>query len=155
LPALYRLPFIGPLLRWGQMARFSRLMALLLEQKTPLPDSLRLASKGLSDAYLALACRESADCVESGRPLSECLAERPQFSPHLIPMITIGERASTIGEAFQSAAEMFEGQANTQGRNLETFLLPAAFLAIICFCGLFIIGIFMPLIALMVRLTSW
>ncbi len=153
-PAFYILPFIGPLLRWSQMARFSRLMAMLLGQQIPLPESLRLTANGVQDAYLARACRGVAAEIEQGRPLGESIGARWQFSCDLLPLIEVGEKASTLGSAFQSAAEMFEGRANTQGRNLEVFLLPATFLLIICFCGVIVVGLFMPLIALITRLTG-
>ncbi len=153
-PAFYILPFIGPLLRWSQMARFSRLMAMLLEQQIPLPESLRLTAKGVQDAYLARACRDVAAEIEQGRSLSESIGARSQFSYDLLPLIELGERTSTLGNTFQSAAEMFEGRANAQGRNLEVFLLPATFLVIICFCGVIVLGLFMPLIALITRLTG-
>jgi general secretion pathway protein F len=153
-PALYKVPIIGPLLKWSQMARFSRLMAMLLQQQVPLPESLRLTAQGVRDAYLARACRKVAMEVEQGRSFSESIAARRQFSADLLPLVEIGEKTSMLGNAFQSAAEMFEGRANTQGRNLETFLLPGAFLVVIFFCGVFVVGIFMPLIALITRLTG-
>jgi type II secretory pathway component PulF len=154
LPAFYMLPFIGPLLRWSQMARFSRLMAMLLKQQVPLPESLRLTANGVQDAYLARACRKVAAEIEQGRPLGESMGARWQFSCDILPLIEVGEKASTLGSAFQSAAEMFEGRANAQGRSLEVFLLPATFLMIICFCGVIVLGLFMPLIALITRLTG-
>ncbi|MGD0516282.1 MAG: type II secretion system F family protein [Thermoguttaceae bacterium] len=153
-PAFYLLPFIGPPLKWSQMARFSRLMAMFLQQKIPLPEALRFTAKGVRDAYLGKACRKTAADVEQGRSLSESIGARSQFSADLLPLIELGEKASTLGEAFQSAAEMFEGRANTQGRNLEVFLLPATFLVVIFLCGLFVVGLFMPLIALITRLTG-
>ncbi|MGA2798427.1 MAG: type II secretion system F family protein [Thermoguttaceae bacterium] len=153
-PAFYILPFIGPLLRLSQMARFSRLMAMLLQQRIPLPESLRLTAKGVQDAYLARACRRVAAEIEQGRSLSESMGARRQFSCDMLPMIEVGEKASTLGGAFQSAAEMFEGRANAQGRSLEVFLLPATFLVIICFCGVIVLGLFMPLISLITRLTG-
>ena len=47
-PALYRLPMVGPLLRWSHLAQFSRLMGLLLEQEVPIPSALRLAAAGVA-----------------------------------------------------------------------------------------------------------
>ena len=153
-PAFYILPFIGPLLRWSQMARFSRLMAMLLQQQIPLPESLRLTGKGVQDAYLARACRGVADEIEQGRSLGDSIGARSQFSNDLLPLVELGERTSTLGNTFQSAAEMFEGRASTQGRNLEAILLPGAFIMILFFCGIFVVAIFMPLIALITRLTG-
>jgi type II secretory pathway component PulF len=153
-PVFYFLPFIGPPLKWSQMARFSRLMAMFLGQQVPLPECLRLTAKGVRDIYLARACRKAAAEVDQGRPLSESLAARPRFSSDLIPLVELGQRASNLGEAFQAAADMFEGRANTQGKNLEAFLLPATFFVIIFLCGVFVVALFMPLIALITRLTG-
>ncbi len=154
MPAFYALPLIGSVLRCSQMARFSRLMAMLINQQVPLPESLRLTSNGMQDAYLARACRGVAAEIEQGRSLSESIGSRRQFSRDMLPLIYVGEQASTLGGAFQSAAEMFEGQATAQSRNLEVFLLPATFLLIICFCGFVVLGLFMPLIALITMLTG-
>ena len=153
-PMFYVLPLIGPLLRWGQLARFSRLMAMLLEQRIPLAESLRLTGQGLNDAYLARDCRDVAAEVEQGTPLSASIAAKSRFSSDMLPLLELGERTSTLGSAFQSAAEMYEGRASTQGRNLEAILLPGAFIVILFFCGLFVVAIFMPLIALITRLTG-
>ena len=57
-PLLHRIPMIGPLLRWSHAAQAARLMSLLLEQRVPLADALRLTSDGLSGADLAWGCRQ-------------------------------------------------------------------------------------------------
>ena len=48
-PIVYAIPVIGPMLRWNRAARCSRLLGMLLEQQTPLPDALRLTAGGLRD----------------------------------------------------------------------------------------------------------
>jgi len=153
-PFLYPLPIIGPTLKWSQMSLFSRLMGMLLKQQVPLPDALRLAAQGLSDAYLARACRKAAADVEKGRPFNESMASRRQFSSDLIPLVELGQRTSMLADAFLSAVEMFEGRTYLHGRTLATFLLPATFLLILGFYGFFIIGIMLPLISLITRLSS-
>ena len=153
-PVFYVFPFIGPPLRWAQLARFSRLMAMLLDERLPLAESLRAAAKGLDDAYLAGDCREAAAEVEQGRRLCEVLAARSRFSCDILPMLEVGEKTSSLASAFHSAAEMFEGRAGTQTRNLEAVLLPTAFFAVMFFCGVIVISLFMPLIALITRLTG-
>ena len=65
-PMLYRLPMVGPLLRWSHLAQFARLMGLLMEQQVPLPDALRLTAAGLRDANLARGCCRAADDTENG-----------------------------------------------------------------------------------------
>jgi type II secretory pathway component PulF len=150
----YMMPVIGPLVRWSRLTRFARLMGLLLEQGIPLPEALRLAAAGLSDAYLAAGCRAAAAEVEAGRPLSESLATHRQFPPSMIPIMEWGQNAVALPDAFRSAAEAFEGRAGNQANFMEAALLPLTFLIVVAFVGSFIIGLFMPMINLIQKMSG-
>ncbi len=154
LPALYPLPLLGPVLKSSQMARFCRLMEMLLNQQVPLPEALRLTAQGLDDAYLARACRKVAIEVENGRPFNESIASKRKFSRSLLPMLQWGQRVSMLADAFQTAAEMFEGRAASQGKSLEILLLPIVFLLIIGFYGMIVLAVFTPLIQLITYLSN-
>ena len=152
-PVLYRLPMLGPLLRWSHLAQFARLMGLLLEQQVALPDALRVTAAGLRDANLARGCRRAADDTEQGLPLDECLAARRQFPASLIPMIQWGQQTPALSDAFRGAAEMFEGRVRSQSTLLQTMLLPIMFLAVLIFVGFFVAALFMPLISMLRQLS--
>jgi type II secretory pathway component PulF len=152
-PILYRVPMMGPLLRWSHAAQFSRLMGMLLDQQVPLPDALRLTSEGLRDADLAWGCRRVADEVENGQVLYERMAELPQFPPSMIPVIEWGQRAPALPDSFRAAAEMFEGRVRSQGSLLEALLLPVMLLLIVGFVGTFVTAMFLPLISLIQKLS--
>jgi type II secretory pathway component PulF len=152
-PLLYRVPMIGPLLRWSHLSQFSRLMCLLLEQRVPLPDALRLTAAGLRDADLARACRQVAGDVEAGRPLYESMAARRQFPASLIPVVEWGQRAPALPDAFRAAAEMFEGRAQSHGTLLEAVLLPIVFMIITGCAGVFIVAMLLPLTSLFQMLS--
>jgi type II secretory pathway component PulF len=153
-PMLYRVPFIGSLLKWNEMARFSRFMSIFLEQQVPAADALRLTACGLCDGYLARSCRQAAMDIERGRSFSDCIGSRRRFPADLVPLIVVGERSSKLGGALHAATEMFEGRTNTQSRYIEGLFLPAAYFLIAFFCGFVLIGIYMPLISLITRLTG-
>jgi len=152
-PLLYRVPMVGPLLRWSHLSQFSRLMCLLLEQRVPLPDALRLTAAGLRDADLARGCRQVAGEVEAGRPLYESMAARRQFPASLIPVVEWGQRTPALADAFRAAAEMFEGRAQSHGTLLEAVLLPVVFMIITAFVGVFVVAMMIPLIPLIQTLS--
>jgi type II secretory pathway component PulF len=151
---LCKIPMLGPLLRWSQVAHFARLMGLLTEQSVPLPDALRLTSGGLRDANLALGCRRAAEDVDKGQPLVGSLADKPQFPASMIPLIGWGQQTPALPDAFRAIAEMFEGRVRSQGSLLEALLLPVMFLTIITVVGLFVIAMFLPLINLIQKLSG-
>jgi type II secretory pathway component PulF len=150
---LYKIPMLGPLVRWSQIAHFARLMGLLTEQSVPLPDALRLTSGGLRDANLALGCRRAAEDVDAGQPLVGSLAAKPQFPASMIPLVGWGQQTPALPDAFRAIAEMFEGRVRSQGSLLAAFLLPVMFLTIITVVGLIVIAMFLPLISLIQKLS--
>jgi type II secretory pathway component PulF len=147
-PVLHHVPMVGPLLRWSHLARFARLMGLLLEQQVALPDALRVTADGLRDAYLAQGCRCVADDVEKGRALAESMASRRRFSVSLIPVIEWGWRMSALPDAFRAGAEMFESRVRCQAILLEAMALPIMFVVVIVFVGLLIAALLLPLLSL-------
>jgi len=153
-PALRRIPLIGPLLRWGYLSQFSRLMGMALEQRVPLPDAMRLTASGLGDAGLARDCLQAADEIEHGRPLDESLAARRQFPDSLIPIVEWGQKIPALDEAFRAAAEMFEGRIRTQGTLLEALLLPIVLLVIMVSAGMFVVAMMLPMISLIQCLSG-
>jgi type II secretory pathway component PulF len=152
-PALYKIPMIGPVLRWGHLSQFGRLMGLLTEQRVPLPDALRLTSDGLCDASLASACCGVADEVSNGRVLYESMAARWQFPASMIPLIEWGQRAPALSDAFRAIAEMFEGRVRTQSSLFKAILLPVMFLVIVTFVGMFVLALMLPMVSLIQKLS--
>jgi type IV pilus assembly protein PilC len=68
-----RLPLFGSIWRWGALAEFAHLLALLLECAIPLPEALLLAAGGVGDADLIGSCRRLAREVEAGGSLADAL----------------------------------------------------------------------------------
>jgi type II secretory pathway component PulF len=150
---LYKIPMLGPLLRWSHVAQFARLMGLLTEQDVPLPDALRLTAGGLRDSRLALGCLETAEDVENGWPLAETMARKRQFPASMMPMIEWGQRTPALPEAFRGIAEMFEGRIRSQGSLMESVLLPAMVFLTVTFVGVFVIALMLPMIELIKKLS--
>ena len=150
---LYTVPVIGPLWRASGLVEFSRLMELLLGQRVPLPEALRLTAFGLRAPELAAACRAAAREVEAGRPLSECIAGRWPFPATLRPMVAWGQKASNLPEAFRAAGEMFEGRIRVHHTLLECILPPIVFLFIVGGVSFLLLGLFMPMFRLVQALS--
>ena len=74
-----RLPLVGPVWRATSIAEFCHLLALLLESQLPLPEAIRLTGEGVQDSSVNGSCQIMARAVESGRSLSDAMAQRPLF----------------------------------------------------------------------------
>jgi type II secretory pathway component PulF len=149
----YVIPLIGPILRASSLVAFSRLMKILLDQRVPLSESLRMVAEGVRDPALAGACRAAARDVEAGSLLSEALAGYWQFPPTLQPLVQWGQGTSNLAEAFYAAGEMYEGRLRVRDTLLATVIPPLALLIIGFGIGFVVVSLFMPLINLISALS--
>jgi type II secretory pathway component PulF len=151
--ALYKLPVLGPLVRWIHVAHFARLMSMMTEQSVPLPDALRLTSAGLRDVNLASACCRAADGIDRGQSPAESMRRERQFPASAIPLVEWGQQGAALSDAFRAIADMFEGRVRSQGSLLQATLLPVIFLTIVTFVGVFATAMMLPLIDLIKKLS--
>ncbi|MEO6808714.1 MAG: type II secretion system F family protein, partial [Isosphaeraceae bacterium] len=144
-----RLPLIGPIWRWGALAEFAHLLALLLESEVPLPEALPLAAGGVGDADLTASCRRLAREIDAGGSLAEGLV-RERIMPRGFARLLDWSRAhQSLPEALHMAGETFEARARTQATIVGIFITVVAVLLTIVGIGLIVLGLFLPLIQLL------
>jgi type II secretory pathway component PulF len=147
-------PLIGPLVRATSLARFCQLMAMLVDAGVPAAEALRLAAAGVPHPGLAAAARRAAAAVEAGRPLDQALAAEPWFPPTLTGLAAWGRQTNSLGEAFRSAGEMFEGRGQDQGVLLQALAPPLALVTFLVLVGLMVVALFLPLTSVICNLSG-
>ncbi len=153
---LWCLPLVGNMIRAAAMARFSRLLGLLIENDVPLPEALRLAGEGSADAQLGEAALDLADVVESGRPLSGRESACRRFPSIFVQLLSQVENQKpktaarhTVAEACFSSARMFESQARVAAARITALCQPLIVIFTGCTVGYLVIALFMPLVKLL------
>ena len=68
-------------------------------------------------------------------------------------MIQWGERSSAMGDALRGTAEMSEARLRFQSIFLETVTLPIVLILVALSVGFLIVGLFLPLISLIQKLS--
>jgi type II secretory pathway component PulF len=97
---------------------------------------------------LAKVCRDAADEVERGRPLSEAVADRPQFPRNMIPMLAWGQQTNALPEAFVAVAQMYESRAESQKQLIHGVVIPLTFLMVFAMVGSVFSAVLTPLVSL-------
>lgn len=147
-------PMVGPALRWAALARYCRLLAMLVDAQLPLPQALELAGRGCQDATLGNASLKAVASIEAGAALSDALLARRAFPESLGPMLRWGERgsASALADGLRTAGEMFEGRLEAQLDLVRAVVPPLSF-AMVLWGALFLISATMlPMISLFGKL---
>jgi general secretion pathway protein F len=148
-----QLPILGGVWRWTSLAEFCHLLGLLLENRLPLPEALRLTGEGVQDASVESTCLRMADAVESGQDLARAMAERRLFPTGLPRLVRWGERQGSLTDVLHMAGEMFEARASAHAAFAGSVLGVLSVLLILW--GLFTIvgGLMLPLVHLIYKLT--
>lgn len=157
-PALRRslatqLPLLGWIWAPTRHSEFCRLLALLLESRSPLPEALRLTGEGLEDSGMNRACDRMAREVESGRSFADAMSRIRRFPPSLPRLIGWAENHMTLPEVLHLAAALFETQARSQAALISMIVTVASVLNVLAVV-LVIPVLFLPLITLISRLSG-
>jgi type II secretory pathway component PulF len=128
------------------LARFSQMLALLVEHAVPLPEGCRLAGEASGDALLGAESRQMAAAIEAGRPLSEAVSAARRIPAFLRWLIAVGDRQGTLAASLRQGAEVHEQRALTK---LEWFQRVVPPVIVLGCCGsitlLYALTLFLPL----------
>ena len=144
---LTALPLFGMLWYWTGVMELSRLLAVLLRRRLPLPEALLLAADGVQDANMREIGQRLAAGVERGSPLSNLIDATYRLPASLVPLVRWGERTGQLAEAFQLAGQMYEGRSRMRAELLAALLPPLVFVVLATVIPLFLLGLYAPMIS--------
>ena len=110
LPAAFRrrlvmrIPLFGPVVRWRGVTLWARLMELLLNEGTRVPEALQLAAGGVNDANLAAESMRLSRSTASGQKLGDAIAMSRRIPASLVPIVRWGEDTGSWRKHFARRA---------------------------------------------------
>ena len=145
---LTTIPLIGPLWHWTGVCELARLLAVLLEQGTPLPEALRLAADGIHDVNMRQISLWLADGTERGQSLSALLDSTYRLPATLRPIVRWGERTGELGEAFRVAGAMYAKRVQMRADLVREAIPPLVYVALAITVGFVAIALLLPLVSM-------
>jgi type II secretory pathway component PulF len=148
-----RLPLVGPVWRATSIAEYCHLLALLLESQLPLPEAIRLTGEGVQDSSIDASCRLMARDVESGRSLSDAMAERTVFPRGIPRLLRWAENDKSLPEVLRMVGAMYEARARTHSALVGAVMNVLCVLLVMSMV-MVVPALFVPLITLISRLSG-
>ena len=143
--ALARVPVLGPLVLAGELSRFCRTMAMLMEAGVPLATALNLGISGSKNLAVREALIEAEESLLSGHGLTDALVRCPVLPRMFVELVRIGEETNSLQRTMDDAAESYEKDFE---RSIDTFvgvLEPASTLAVGLIVGFIAFSMFVPI----------
>lgn len=145
---LVSLPLVGGLLQTLALARFSRVLGLLLGSGVPLLHSLEITSEAVVNRAYRAVLHEAGRSLAEGGSLSATLERSELFPPVLTHLIAVGERSGALVDSLETAGSSFEREFEAATGRFMALLEPLLVLAMGLMVGLVVIAVLLPIFQL-------
>ncbi|HWB07672.1 MAG TPA: type II secretion system F family protein [Pirellulales bacterium] len=103
-------------------ATFADVLALLVDQRVPLADGLRLAAAACGDRRMTADAEALALAIERGAAPAEYLRHTGRFPPLVAWFLAAGQEARLLVSALRHAAASYHERARQRAEAVHTFL---------------------------------
>ncbi len=143
-----QLPLIGPVLRRAETARFASNLALLLENKIPLAESLGLLADSTDNSYARKAITDFQVRFQQGEPLGDLIASQPLFPASMAAMVASGEDQGGLAETLRGLGRFYSERTAHGLTVLREMLEPLLLLLLGLLVALIMLSMYMPLFSI-------
>lgn len=145
--AILKFPLFGGLIAYGQLARFSRNLGVLLQTGVPVDRSLDVTANTLSNLKFKNDLLEVSQSLSRGKSIGSALDNRkyPEFPSIVSKMIAVGEKTGKLDESLLYLGDFYEDEIDIISKNLTTVLEPILLLSIGLVVGFVALAIISPI----------
>lgn len=145
---LLRLPGIGPALLEGLMARWTRLLAMMLSAGVPLVDALGHLAQGLDNRHAEAVTRDLQRAVANGQGLAAAMAVGGLFPPIVRQMVGVGDECGALDAMLARTADLLEAEVDTRLDGLTDLIEPVLILTLGAVIGALVLALYRPIFEL-------
>ncbi len=147
---VYSLPLFGSVARYVQLATFTDLLSILVEQEIPLPEAIRLAGETTGDPLLSDGTKQIEKLLNQGEPLGTALRQQRLMPDLIVWMIGFGEKQGSLATSLRQIAQMYRRNAEARATLLRTVLPPLLIIILAGTLGfVFVFGLLGPMFELL------
>lgn len=106
-----------PIHRWmpgsrdASLARFARMLGILVEHDLPLSQGLLLSGQAANDSRVERSARQLAAAIERGQSLPDAIQSADRLPSFLSWLISLGARQNSLPASLHQAANLYEQRA--------------------------------------------
>ena len=144
-----RIPILGSLVITSEVARFSRIVAMLLKAGVTMPDTMELVCQTSSNQVIKATLIEARKELLQGQGLSGPMSKAHIFPPLFIQMMVVGEETATLDNTLSTVADAYEAETEEKIGMMMTMMEPMMTLAIAGVVGFIALSMITPMYTLL------
>jgi general secretion pathway protein F len=142
---LLKVPLVGALLRRLILARFAKVLGLLLESGVPIIRALEITGEVVVNRKYREFFRTAREELVEGGSLSASLRTSPLFPPLLVHMVSVGERGGKLEPMLLKAGAAYEKEFSASVTRFMALLEPLLVLAMGLAVGIVVLAVLLPI----------
>ena len=142
---LLKMPALGPVLRKGAVARFTRTFGTLLSSGVPILEAMDIVAKTAGNLVIETAIQEVRQKVSEGKDVAGPLMQTRVFPPMVVQMIGVGEQTGAMDQMLQKIADFYEDEVDAAVGALTSLLEPFMIVVLGGIVGTILIAMYMPI----------
>ena len=119
-----KIPIVGRINQFNELARISRTISILYKSGLPLTEILPLVISSSSNTFVAKALNSIRNDMLGGEGLSRPMAKHPIFLPMMVQMVRVGEETGNLDNTLMAVAQNYETEAEDKTRSLISMIQP-------------------------------
>jgi type IV pilus assembly protein PilC len=138
-------PFLKNIIRKVNLARITRILAVLLKCGVTINESLVITAQAIDNAVYRRILVRAAEAVKTGKSLAVAFSDESLVSKMTGRMISVGEKTGKLEENLFYLADFYEEEVDQATKNLSSVIGPVLMIVIGVVLGLLAIAIISPI----------
>jgi MSHA biogenesis protein MshG len=140
-----KIPIIGWLIHRILLARFARLLSLVLRAGIPAVEGIQMVGASTNNSYIAWKIEGVTDLIARGNTISSAIDKTNLFPPLIIQMIMLGEDSGTMERLLDEVADFYQREIDYDLVRLSDAIEPLLLVVIGGMVLVLALGIFLPM----------
>lgn len=140
-----KIPVIGWLIHRILLARFARLLALVLKAGVTAVDGIHMVGVTTNNAYITQQIAGVSELIERGNTISSAIEKTHLFPPLIIQMIMLGEESGTMERLLDEVADYYQREIDYDIVRLSDAIEPILLVVIGAMVLILALGVFLPM----------
>jgi len=145
---LLRLPALGPVVRKGSVARFTRTLGTLISSGVPILNGLEITARTAGNKVIEDAVLATRESISQGNTIADPLKQAGVFPPMVTQMISVGEQTGALDEMLEKIATFYDDEVDTAVDTMTSIIEPVMIVVMGIIVGGMLIAMYLPMFKL-------
>ena len=140
-----KIPVFGELTNKIAIARFTRMLGLLLRSGVPILQALDIVGDAAGNEVINRAAQDVRESVRTGETMTAPLSNHKIFPPMVIQMISVGEDTGALDSMLDKIADFYDQEVESMTESLVSLIEPIMIAFLGGIVGSMVIALYMPM----------